>query len=156
MQSLVTTGVCDAGFLLDGAGGIVCTGAAEILKDVDEEGDLPAALDKQFSHGHHAKTRSTWYGAECREEQEYTPGCLGLYPYPYPQNTLPLAMGVGRGGGVPIPKGTIGVWAEIGSMVMSLATKNCKICFSMIRVQFLGVTEYILIKKDKVIKYSES
>ena len=67
MWSLVTTGVCDAGFLLGGTGGIVCTGAAEILKDVDKEGDLPAALDKQLSCGHCAKTGSTHYGAEWEE-----------------------------------------------------------------------------------------
>lgn len=67
VRSLVTTGVCDAGFLLDGAGGIVRTGAAEILEDVDEEGDLPAALDKQLGRGHRAKTGSTRYGAEWEE-----------------------------------------------------------------------------------------
>ena len=62
--SLITTGVCSTSFLLNGAGGIVCTWAAEVLEDVDEEDGIPAVPNKQIGHGFCTKTGSTCYRAE--------------------------------------------------------------------------------------------
>ena len=47
VQSVVTTGICDVGFTLDVLGVIIHTGTAEVLKDVDGEGDDAADLDNQ-------------------------------------------------------------------------------------------------------------
>ena len=44
VRLLVTTGDCGTGFLLDGSGKIVCSGAIEVLEDIDEEGDIAAPV----------------------------------------------------------------------------------------------------------------
>ena len=56
VQSLVATGVCDAGFALDALDSIIHTGAAEVIEDVNGVGDDVVDEDTavaELSHGHH-------------------------------------------------------------------------------------------------------
>ena len=72
IKSVVTTGtVNDGQFALDGSGTIVQNGTAEVLEDVDGEGNDPADDDIDdepvpvtLGRGHRAKIGSKKYGVE--------------------------------------------------------------------------------------------
>ena len=58
----MTTRACSAGFLLDGAGLIVHSGIAEVLADVDKDGDVVISIVAGL--GCWMRTVDTKYGAD--------------------------------------------------------------------------------------------